>query len=133
MNPPAQGTIRTLSESLTLENVAVSIGTNVLVSGYAMHNNPRVWTNPRVFDPDRFTKEAEFARPKAAYFPFSYGPRECIGKGMAEYESVIVLSSLLKRYTFKLNVPPNWKFSTEFAVTTRPKYDVPLVVSLRTS
>src|SRR5213075_753245 len=44
--------------------------TQVIVSSYVTHRDPRFWEEPERFDPGRFRPELVAARPKFAYFPF---------------------------------------------------------------
>lgn len=75
----------------------VKKGTMVLMSQWAVHRSPRLWTNPEAFDPDRFAPDRP-APGRFAYFPFSRGQRQCIGDRFAELEMVLVLATLLQRY-----------------------------------
>lgn len=42
--------------------------------------NPRHWSEPETFDPDRFQSNVTSARHPFAFQAFSSGPRNCIGK-----------------------------------------------------
>ena len=72
-------------------------GAQVFISPYIMHRNPRVFSDPERFDPDRWTPEFERQLPKAAFIPFSMGPRVCLGKPFAMMEARLILASLLQR------------------------------------
>lgn len=47
---------------------------------YGMHHNPRVYSDPDAFKPERFLPEQSANRHPNALIPFSAGPRNCIGK-----------------------------------------------------
>ena len=71
---------------------------NVFVSPWVTHRHPDHWPDPERFDPDRFTPEAEAARPRYAWFPFGGGPRACIGQHFSMLESVLALAVVLQAY-----------------------------------
>lgn len=58
----------------------------------ALHADPRVWPDPRRFDPQRFLTR----RPgPTEYSPFGYGHRRCPGSAFAEQELAIALGVIL--------------------------------------
>lgn len=65
-----------------LESYLISAGTNVTYNIYAVHRDPNFWTNPEIFDPDRFLpmKIQNHYSYLYSYIPFSAEPRNCIGK-----------------------------------------------------
>ena len=91
--------------------------------------DPAVWTDPLRFDPDRFTPEAEAARHRTAFLPFSAGPRICIGASFALMEGPLVLATLLRRADFELVDPRGAQ--AEPSATLRPRGGLPMRVKLR--
>ncbi|WP_405487809.1 cytochrome P450 [Streptomyces sp. NBC_00096] len=79
----------------------VPAGADVILAPWVTHRHPGYWPDPERFDPDRFTPEAEAARPRYAWFPFGGGPRACIGQHFSMLESVIALAMLLRAYEFE--------------------------------
>lgn len=54
-------------------------GTSAMIHAWAIHRHPQYWgEDAEQFRPERFL-EAPLKHP-AAFLPFSYGPRNCIGK-----------------------------------------------------
>ncbi|MDQ3811021.1 MAG: cytochrome P450 [Chloroflexota bacterium] len=76
--------------------------TLVLLSQYVTHHDARFFPEPFTFDPGRWTPEAQAARPRFSYFPFSAGPRGCIGEQFAWMEGILLLATIAQRWRFRL-------------------------------
>lgn len=84
-----------------IDGHTVPAGATVILAPWVTHRHPDHWPDPERFDPDRFTPEAEAARPRYAWFPFGGGPRACIGQHFSMLESVIALAMTLRAYEFE--------------------------------
>ena len=104
-------------------------GDIVLMAQAVMHFDPRFWTNPERFDPDRWTPEAEAARPKFAYFPFGGGPRVCIGEQFAWMEAMLLLATLGQRWQMRL--APGQVIAGQAIITLRPKFGMRMILTRR--
>lgn len=80
-------------------------GIEILMSPFTTHRRAREWKDPLRFDPDRFLPEAEEARERCAYLPFSAGPRVCIGQLFALVEAQIILAEALSSVSLTLVDP----------------------------
>ena len=47
---------------------------------WVLHHDPRFWTDPWRFDPQRFAPENRDKIVEMTYMPFGEGPRNCIGR-----------------------------------------------------
>jgi benzoate 4-monooxygenase len=82
------------------EDVTVSVPT------YTLLRNPEAFDNPEEFRPERWLAgEEEKARMSKAHFPFSTGPRACIGRNIAYFEQLIVIAALVKAFDFTFEAP----------------------------
>lgn len=132
--PPVWMLARRPDEDDDLGGFRIPKGSFVFLSPYAVHRHPRYWSDPERFDPDRFepsrvAEEKASGRPRFAYFPFSGGPRQCIGDNFAKMEAVLVLAVLLSRFRFSL--APGHVVEGEPLVTLRPKGGMPMLVERR--
>ncbi|MGW7024642.1 cytochrome P450, partial [Streptomyces decoyicus] len=73
-------------------------GEPVMVLTPMLHRDPAWGDNPELFDPSRFSPEAEAARSPHAYKPFGTGERACIGRQFALHEATMLLALLAHRY-----------------------------------
>ncbi|WP_051941240.1 cytochrome P450 [Phaeacidiphilus oryzae] len=80
--------------------IPLRAGEGVTVLSPMLHRQPVWGDNPELFDPDRFTPQAEAARPVDAYKPFGTGERACIGRQFALHEATMLLALLAHRYRF---------------------------------
>jgi cytochrome P450 len=127
--PPAYGIPRRARIEDEIGGYRIPAGRIVVVCQWATHRNPRLWPNPDVFDPQRFTPEREAARHRYAYFPFGRGPRACIGSHFAMLEAAIALAMIVQRYELRAE-QQSLKLNTA-AVTLRPQRRVPIAVTAR--
>jgi len=107
----------------------IPAGSIVLLSQWITHRDARYFPDPVRFDPERFTAEAQAARPRFSYFPFGGGPRVCIGEGFAWMEGVLVLATIARRWRF---LPVDGIPVTPAAmITLRPKSGLPMRIEAR--
>ena len=80
--PPVIIHIRKSTTNYTFYNTKVNIskGQEVWIPIYAIQQDPNIYPEPDVFDPERFNEENTQARHAAFYLPFGDGPKSCIGK-----------------------------------------------------
>jgi cytochrome P450 len=119
LHPPVWGFERQAVEEDVIGGQPVTPGTFVMIVPYSIHRDPRYWTNPEGFDPDRFLPEAREARPRFAYLPFGGGPRVCIGNAFAMMEAKIVLAMVVRQ--MRLELIPGHRIVEEPLITLRPK------------
>jgi enediyne biosynthesis protein E7 len=74
-------------------------GTDIYLSPYILHRSERFWPQPLTVDPERFETEPGSAKGELAYFPFSLGPRRCLGEYFSFLEMKIHLGLLAQKFT----------------------------------
>ncbi len=86
---------------------------------YLMHRDARYFPEPERFDPERWRAgdPRAAALPRFAYFPFSGGPRVCIGAGFGMMEAVLLLATIAQKFEVdvalgeKVSMLPSIRFS----------------------
>ena len=96
--PPAWVFARTPVADDVIDGYHIPAKSLVVISPYVTHRLPELWENPETFDPDRFLPERSEGRPRFAYYPFSAGPRQCVGAGLAMLEAQMIISMTAQRY-----------------------------------
>lgn len=98
--PPVPMMVRENRCPVTLRGRDVASGAQIVLSPWHAQRHERLWDRPDAFDPDRWRTAAGRASARAAWFPFSAGPRVCIGAGFAMVEGPLILALLLRDLHF---------------------------------
>ncbi|MFD6171522.1 cytochrome P450 [Streptomyces coeruleorubidus] len=99
--------------------VPLRAGQSALVLTPMLHRQPVWGDNPELFDPSRFTAEAEAERPVHAFKPFGTGERACIGRQFALHEATLLLAMLVHRY--RLSDHADYRLHVKETLTLKPE------------
>ncbi|CAH0600161.1 unnamed protein product [Chrysodeixis includens] len=102
MYPPVGYLTRMCIEDsvLPVGNIKVEKGTKMYTPIYQIHHDPELYTDPEVFDPERFSKDR---KPNDdIYLPFGMGNRVCIGARYSRLQIIAGLVHLLRHYQINL-------------------------------
>ncbi|RYO97042.1 hypothetical protein DL765_011340 [Monosporascus sp. GIB2] len=85
-------------------------GYSVGVNQSAVMRSEAVWVDPSRYAPERWLQDPAFAADdKKAYQPFSFGPRNCIGKSLAQAEMRLILTRILWNFDIQIaQESKNW-------------------------
>ncbi|MET7289380.1 cytochrome P450 [Streptomyces sp. NPDC005573] len=119
MFPPAPGFSRQARHDTVLGGIPMRAGQWAAVITPMLHRDPAWGDNPELFDPDRFTPEAEAARSPHAFKPFGTGERACIGRQFALHEATMLLAMLVHRY--RLLDHADYRMHLKQALTIKPE------------
>ncbi|KAF8399198.1 hypothetical protein HHK36_015063 [Tetracentron sinense] len=97
---------RVAREDCTVEGYHVRKGTRVIVNTWKIQREPRVWSDPTEFRPDRFLTshvEMDVRGQNFEFIPFGSGRRMCPGISLALQVVQLALASLL--HGFDIETP----------------------------
>ncbi|KAI8148349.1 cytochrome P450 [Fennellomyces sp. T-0311] len=102
-NPLLTTTSRTATEDMEIGGIFIPKGTLVDLDTYNIHRNPKYWKDPETSNPDRYAAGGEAERQPGsglAWVPFGNGGRQCIRMNLSPAQQRVVISMLLRKYTF---------------------------------
>jgi cytochrome P450 len=133
--PPSWTIGRRLLADVTLEGWTVPARSICLASQWVTHRDPRWWTEPLAYRPERWLDatgrydEAAPGQPRGAYFPFGMGRRVCIGESFAWTEAVLVLAALARDWAPTL--VPGHPVDVRPAITLRQAHGLRMTLRRR--
>ncbi|XP_036331397.1 uncharacterized protein LOC118743033 isoform X2 [Rhagoletis pomonella] len=104
ITPIAPGNLRTMPKDLVLSGYRIPRGTSVHIGNMALCNSEKHYPRYKEFIPERWLKASEDACPELRssnpfiYAPFGLGPRQCVGRRVAEMEMETLLARLIRMY-----------------------------------
>jgi cytochrome P450 len=127
--PPVWMTSRELADECKVGGRTLAKGTQLFMSQWVLHRDPRFYSNPIEFSPLRWTEDFIKTLPKYAYFPFGGGPRVCLGQSFAMLEITLVLATILQKWSLRLG--PGQEILPHPSLTLRPKGPVQMLLEKR--
>lgn len=107
--PPVPGTLPRVVPpgGETIDNAFVPAGTTIGVNHLSCSRHPENFFRQDDFLPERWLPESRDKAPfdqdnRACSQPFSYGPRNCLGKNLARAEMRLIMARLLWRFDLEL-------------------------------
>lgn len=83
------------SEDCVVGGYNIPKGTMLIVNQWAIHHDPKVWTDPEKFNPERF-EGLEGTRDGFKLMSFGFGRRSCPGEGLAVRMLGMTLGSVIQ-------------------------------------
>ncbi|KAK1404866.1 Secologanin synthase 4 [Heracleum sosnowskyi] len=126
--PPGVALTRTLSEDIKLGEISLPAGVLLHLPVILMHHDKEIWgDDAKEFNPGRFSEGVlKATNGKPVYFPFSSGPRICIGQNFAMLEAKMAISMILQRFSFVLS--PSYTHAPFAVLTLQPQYGAKLIL-----
>ncbi|KZV76178.1 cytochrome P450 46A1 [Peniophora sp. CONT] len=131
MHGPGFGTFRYTDKEAEINGVHIPANTTLALWNPQVHRDKNIWgPNVDEFCPERWEQGLQSTgAPPGAYFPFSYGPRKCLGEGLAMLEMRLTLATLFRRYDVQLKDGFEMEFLAAFTLCS--KNGLPVTTKLR--
>ncbi|KAK6317667.1 hypothetical protein J4Q44_G00109580 [Coregonus suidteri] len=95
LHPVAVSLQRYITEEIVIQNYHIPSGTLVQLGLYAMGRDPGVFPRPEKYLPSRWLRtESQYFRSLG----FGFGPRQCLGRRIAETEMQLFLIHMLENF-----------------------------------
>jgi cytochrome P450 len=129
MYPPAWVLPRETIRDTRIGQYRIPSGSQLIVSQYVNHHDPKFFPEPEEFEPERWTSEFKKSLPKFAYYPFGGGPRSCVGEPFAWMEGVLLLATISRKW--RLRHVKGHKVEMLPRITLRPRYGMKMRLTSR--
>lgn len=128
--PPVPAQPRMAIKDTSVEGFYVPKGTIVTTSSLSGQRDPEFFTNPDMFDPERFCPErAEDKTHRFAWMPFGGGVHKCIGLYFGQMEIKTIMHHLLRGYEW--SVPADYELPMDYSALPVPKDKLPVTLRRR--
>jgi cytochrome P450 len=129
--PPVWNIGRKVIEDVEISGVKLKTGDYLSLSPYTSQRSEKNFDNAENFDLNRWLdSNGKFLKPNQfAYFPFSLGTRNCIGKILAETEIYTIIKHLFYHYDFELMSQPDVK--SKGLITLKPDREIKIKLNKR--
>ncbi|HXP66817.1 MAG TPA: cytochrome P450 [Steroidobacteraceae bacterium] len=127
--PPVHTIARQAIGDDVLAGIRIPKNSTVMISPWLLHRHLKLWDNPSVFDPERFSPERSSGRARFSYLPFGGGKRICIGAAFSLTEATVLLAALAQRY--RLALAPGHRVEPQGLITLRARYGMKMLLHPR--
>ncbi|CAL5403810.1 unnamed protein product [Camellia sinensis] len=127
--PPVVWLHRVVHDDMKLGGITLPKGVLLSLQVMLLHYDREIWgEDVKVFKPERFSEGVSKATKnnQASFFPFSSGPRVCIGQNFAMLEAKMAIAMILQQFSFELS--PSYTHSPFTMGTLQPQYGAHLIL-----
>ncbi|KAM0069822.1 putative cytochrome P450 [Helianthus debilis subsp. tardiflorus] len=111
---------RSPDETCMVGGYTIPKGSIVYINAWAIQHDPKNWTNPLEFKPERFLNgKWDYSGTNMKFLPFGSGRRICPGVPLGEKMLMYILASLLHSFEWILPKDEEFELSDEFGFVTK--------------
>lgn len=97
--PAALAVPHSVQNDVTYKGYLIRKDISVVANLFSVFRDPKLWEEPDKFHPERFlTKDQKSVETPKFFFPFSLGPRSCLGETLSRMELFLYMTSLLQKF-----------------------------------
>ncbi|CAC5413431.1 CYP46A1 [Mytilus coruscus] len=100
--PPSISTVRVTEKDFVIDGINIPCGTDINLSTYISSRLPEFNDRPLEFLPERFEPDSPIKPSIYTYYPFTLGPRICLGQQFAKIEGKLILAKLFQNFEVRL-------------------------------
>ncbi|KAJ0046909.1 hypothetical protein Pint_04872 [Pistacia integerrima] len=126
--PPPLLLRQTIKEA-KLGEITIPPGAFISLPILLVHHDEEYWgADAKEFNPDRFSQGVSKAskNDQVSFFPFSWGPRTCIGQNFALLEMKLAIAMILQNFSFQLS--PTYVHTPVLGITIQPQYGAHMIL-----
>ncbi|KAI3743820.1 hypothetical protein L1987_56887 [Smallanthus sonchifolius] len=126
--PPVVFLTRMTHKETKLGDITLPAGSMIQLHTMLMHHDRDIWGHDvKEFKPERFSEGVlKVTKGQTSYFPFSGGPRICIGLNFAMMGAKLALAMILQHFRFDLS--PTYSHAPHSIMTLQPQFGAHVIL-----